>query len=298
MFGQHLAQGGWRMAKFTSLTDTYTLSNGVQIPCIGLGTWQVPDGEAAYKAVRDALEIGYRHVDTAAVYGNEASVGRAIRDSGIPREEIFVTSKLWNTVRGYNETKQAFEETLQRLGLDYLDLYLIHWPNPAGFRHRWKEANTETWRAMEDLYKEGRIRAIGISNFMKHHIDALLETAKVVPMVNQIRLCPGDVKQDLVAYCRKHSMLLEAYSPFGTGKAFEVPEIRKLAAKYNKSVAQLLVRWSLQMGFLPLPKSTNRERIKENADVFDFEIADEDVAYLAGLTGACGEGWDPDTVDW
>ncbi|HHW27118.1 MAG TPA: aldo/keto reductase [Firmicutes bacterium] len=281
-----------------SLTDTYTLKNGVEIPCIGLGTWQTPDGETAYNAVRDALSLGYRHVDTAAVYRNEASVGRAVTESGIPREEIFVTSKLWNTVRGYDETKQAFEETLERLGLDYLDLYLIHWPNPAGFRHMWKEANAETWRAMEDLYKAGRIRAIGISNFLEHHINALLETAEVVPMVNQIRLCPGDTKDDLVAYCRKHGMLLEAYSPFGTGKAFQVPEIKEIAAKYNKTVAQLLVRWSLQMGFLPLPKSTSAGRIKENADVFDFEIDKDDVVYLARMKGACGESWDPDAVTW
>jgi len=157
-----------------SLTDTYTLKNGVEIPCIGLGTWQTPEGELAYNAVRDALSLGYRHVDTAAVYGNEVSVGRAVRESGIPREEIFVTSRLWNTVRGYDETKKAFEESLERLGLDYLDLHLIHWPNPKGFRHRWKEANAESWRAMEDLHKAGRIRAIGISNFLKHHIDALL----------------------------------------------------------------------------------------------------------------------------
>jgi diketogulonate reductase-like aldo/keto reductase len=240
-----------------SLTDTYTLKNGVEIPCIGLGTWQTPEGELAYNAVRDALSLGYRHVDTAAVYGNEVSVGRAVRESGIPREEIFVTSKLWNTVRGYDETKKAFEESLERLGLDYLDLYLIHWPNPKGFRHRWKEANAESWRAMEDLHKAGRIRAIGISNFLKHHIDALLKTAEVAPMVNQVRLCPGDTKDGLVAHCRKHGMLLEAYSPFGTGKAFQVPELQEIAAKYNKTVAQLLVRWSLQMGFLPLPKSTS-----------------------------------------
>lgn len=281
-----------------SLTDTYTLKNGVEIPCIGLGTWQTPEGELAYNAVRDALSHGYRHVDTAAVYGNEVSVGRAVRESGIPREEIFVTSKLWNTVRGCDETKKAFEESLERLGLDYLDLHLIHWPNPKGFRHRWKEANAESWRAMEDLHKAGRIRAIGISNFLKHHIDALLKTAEVAPMVNQVRLCPGDTKDGLVAHCRKHGMLLEAYSPFGTGKAFKVPELQEIAAKYNKTVAQLLVRWSLQMGFLPLPKSTSAERIKENADVFDFEIDNDDVVYLARMKGACGESWDPDTVTW
>ncbi|HHY75924.1 MAG TPA: aldo/keto reductase [Firmicutes bacterium] len=281
-----------------SLTDTYTLKNGVEIPCIGLGTWQVPDGEIAYRAVRDALSLGYRHIDTAAIYGNEASVGRAVRESGIPREEIFVTSKLWNTVRGYEETKKAFEETLGRLGLEYLDLYLIHWPNPVGFRSRWQEANAETWRAMEELYKAGRIRAIGISNFHEHHIDALLKTAEIAPMVNQIRLCPGDTKDALVAYCRKHGMLLEAYSPFGTGKAFQVPELQEMAAKYGKTVAQLLVRWSLQMGFLPLPKSTKAERIRENADVFDFEVDEDDVLYIAGMKGVCGESWDPDSVSW
>ncbi|NLG87748.1 MAG: aldo/keto reductase [Clostridiaceae bacterium] len=279
-----------------SLKDCYTMHNGVCIPCIGFGTWQIPDGEAAVSAVKTALSVGYRHIDTAAVYGNEESVGLAIRQSGVPREEIFVTSKLWNDAHGYKNTMDAFERTMERLGLDYLDLYLIHWPNPIKYRNRWQEANAGTWKAMEELYKAGRIRSIGVSNFRIHHIEELLKTAAVVPMVNQIRLCPGDTQDELVKYCREHNILIEAYSPLGTGKIFDVPEMKAFAEKYNKTIAQICIRWSLQMGFLPLPKSTNPERIKENSDVFDFELSQEDVEKIASFKGICGYSSDPDKV--
>jgi diketogulonate reductase-like aldo/keto reductase len=283
---------------FQSLKDGYALHNGVRIPCIGLGTWQTQDGQTAVDAVKAALALGYRHIDTAAAYGNERSVGEGIRRSGVARGDIFVTSKLHNAEHGYGKTKAAFERTMESLGLDYLDLYLIHWPNPVAFRGNWREANAGSWKAFEEFYGAGRIRAIGVSNFRPHHLDALLETASVEPMVNQIRICPGDTTDETVAYCREHDILPEAYSPFGTGKIFNVPEMREIALKYGKSVAQVCIRWSLQMGFLPLPKSTNEARIRENADVFDFELSERDVRTIAGLKGCCGYSSDPDKITW
>lgn len=276
------------------LTDTYKLINGVKVPCIGFGTWQVENGEIAVSTIGDALISGYRHIDTAAGYGNEESVGIAVKNSKINREELFITSKLHNTVRGYEETKAAFNQTLKNLDMDYLDLYLIHWPNPLKYRNQWQEANASSWKAMEELYREGKIRAIGISNFCQRHIEELMKTATIAPMVNQIRLCPGDAQKELVAYCTEHNMLLEAYSPLGTGRIFEVEEMQRLADKYGKSVAQICIRWSLQMGFLPLPKSAASERIKENTVVFDFELSSEDVALIANLDGCCGYARNPD----
>jgi diketogulonate reductase-like aldo/keto reductase len=281
-----------------SLTDSYTLRNGVKIPCIGFGTWQIPDGPATVGAVKAALEAGYRHIDNAFVYANEKGVGAAIRESGIPRKELFVTNKLWNTEHGYRETLAAFESTMRAMGLEYLDLYLIHWPNPVCIRDRWEEPNAGTWKAFEELYAAGRIRAIGISNFHPHHIEALMKTAKIAPMVNQIRLCPGDTQDALVEYCRARDIFVEAYSPFATGLIFDVPEMRELARAAGKSVAQVCVRWSLQMGFLPLPKSAIAARIWENAAVFDFELTPPQMRAIAGLQGCCGYAHDPDKTDF
>ncbi len=235
-----------------ALTDCYKLYNGVEIPCIGFGTWQVENGGVAVASVRSALEAGYRHIDTAQGYGNEESVGLAVKKSGIDRKQIFITSKLNNSEHGYERTLAAFEGTLKKLDTDYLDLFLIHWPNPAAFRSSWQQANAGSWRAFEELYGDGRIRAIGVSNFHPHHIDALMKTAKMMPMVNQIRLCPGDTQDEAVCFCRERNILLEAYSPLGTGRIFRVPEMKILAEKYRKSVAQICVRWSLQRGYLPL----------------------------------------------
>ena len=278
--------------------QNYTLANGVQIPAVGLGTWQTPDDETGYQAVLSALKLGYRHIDTAQGYRNEDIVGRAVRDSGISREEVFITSKLDNPNHGYDNTIRSFEETLQKLGTDYVDLFLIHWPNPLQYRSTWQQTNAETWKAFEELYHAGKIRAIGISNFRQHHIDELLKTAEIMPMVNQIRLCPGDTQDELVKYCRERNILLEAYSPLGTGQIFKVPEMQALAEKYQKSIAQICIRWSLQNGFLPLPKSVTAERIRENIDVFGFELSDEDVGLIAGLTGCVGLSKDPDTTNW
>ncbi|WP_303837884.1 aldo/keto reductase [Ruminococcus flavefaciens] len=276
----------------------YILANGVQIPVIGLGTWQTPDDEIGYQAVLSALQIGYRHIDTAQGYRNEDIVGRAVKDSGIIREEIFITSKLDNPNHGYDNTMRSFERTLEQLGTDYVDLFLIHWPNPLQYRKTWQQTNAETWRAFEELYNAGKIRAIGVSNFRQHHIDELMKTAKISPMVNQIRLCPGETQDELVTYCKERSILLEAYSPLGTGQIFKVPEMQALAVKYQKSIAQICIRWSLQNSFLPLPKSVTAERIRENMDVFGFELSDDDVRLIADLTGCVGLSKDPDTINW
>ncbi|MDR1438491.1 MAG: aldo/keto reductase [Clostridiales bacterium] len=277
-----------------SLTDSYVLPNGAKIPCVGFGTWQAPDGSVAVSAVKAAIGAGYRHIDTAAIYGNEASVGRAVKESGVARSDLFITTKLWNEDHGYERTLRAFEASLQKLGLDYIDLYLVHWPNPISFRGKWQEANAGTWKAFEELYRAGRIRAIGVSNFRQRHLDELAKTADVAPMVNQIRLCPGGTQDELAEYCRERGVLLEAYSPLGMGKALASPEVMALAGKYAKSAAQICIRWSLQRGYLPLPKSVTPSRIRENADVFDFELGEADAARLAGLAGGAGEAFDPD----
>ncbi len=272
----------------------YELSNGVMIPSIGFGTWRIENGANAVDATRAAIDAGYRHIDTAAAYGNEESVGQAIRESGVARDEIFLTTKLWNGMHGYENTKQAFEESLKKLGTDYLDLYLIHWPNPAKFRDRWQEANAGTWRAFEEFYRAGRVRAIGISNFHERHIEPLLQAAEIAPMVNQIRLCPGDTQDAVVDFSREKGMLLEAYSPLGSGAIFDVPEMKNIAEAHGKTVAQICVRWSLERGYLPLPKSQTPARIRENLEVFDFELTKEDHAAIAGLTGCVGFSSDPD----
>lgn len=258
--------------------NTYQLNNGVKIPVLGFGTFKAKDGEEAYRAVLEALKAGYRHIDTAAIYQNEESVGQAIKDSGVPREELFVTTKLWNSQQTYEQARQAFAESLEKLGLDYLDLYLIHWPNPKPLRENdaWKTRNAEVWRAMEDLYQEGKIRAIGVSNFLPHHLDALLETATILPAVNQVRLAPGVYQEEVVAYCREKGILLEAWGPFGQGELFDSKQVQEIAANHGKSVAQIALAWSLAEGFLPLPKSVTASRIQANLDCFEIELSHEE----------------------
>jgi len=280
----------------TTLTTTYTLANGVQIPVLGFGTWQTPDGDTAIKSVKAALEAGYRHIDTAQAYQNEASVGTAIQESGVARQDLFLTTKIWNANHSYDLTMQSLEESLQKLQTDYVDLLLIHWPNPIDFRDNWEAANAETWRAMEELYNAGKAKAIGVSNFRAHHLEALKKTAKVQPMVNQIFLAPGELEAETVQYSRDNGMLLEAYSPLGTGKIFDVPEMKTLAAKYQRSIPQIALRWSLQHGFLPLPKSVHANYIQENTQLFDFELTPEDMQTIDQLDGVVGKAKDPDTA--
>lgn len=284
--------------KFNSLQDTYTLNNGVKIPIIGFGTWQTPDGQVAKKSVLAALNAGYRHIDTAKAYGNEDSVGEAIQQSGINRHDLFITTKLWNSDHGYENTKKAIDQSLLDLKLDYLDMYLIHWPNPANMRDHWAELNSESWRAMEEAVKAGKIRAIGVSNFRKRHLDALMENAEIKPVVNQSFLNPSDLQPEVVAENKKLDLLSEAYSPLGTGGLLGNDVVKEVAENYGKSSAQVLIHWSLQHGFLPLPKSVHPEYIKANADVFDFEISPEDMARLDGLHGAAGTANDPDKVNF
>lgn len=264
----------------------YILRNGVVIPAIGFGTWQIPNGEEAYQSVRWALEAGYRHIDTAAAYGNEKSVGEAIRDSGLKREEVFITSKLKAELKGYQTALDEFAKTIKRLGVDYLDLYLIHAPKPWDVNSdglEYTAQNIETWKAFIDLFKAGKIRAIGVSNFMVSHLRPLIEATGFAPHVNQVFLCPGDAKPELDVFSKPYGILIEAYSPFATGRIFSSEKLQDIAAKYQKSMAQVALRWSLQKGFLPLPKSVTAERIKNNLDVFDFSLAESDVLELDHL---------------
>ncbi len=278
-----------------SVKDTFKIYNGVEIPCMGLGTWQSPD-ETAKNAVLAALSHDYRLIDTAAAYGNEKGVGEGIKASGLKREEIFVTSKLRNADHGYKATLEAFNLTMEKLDLEYLDLYLIHWPNPIQYRTHWEEATAGTWKAFEELYEKGKIKAIGISNFLPHHIETLMKTAKIKPMVNQLKLCPGVTQDETVDYCKKQGIVVEAYSPFGTGMIFGNEGMKKLSAKYGKTVGQLCLRWCLDKEFVSLPKSANPMRIRENAEIFDFELSKEDIDFISNLKGVCGEAPDPDNI--
>ena len=283
---------------FHSIEDTYTLNNGVEIPIIGFGTWQTPDGDIAKHAVEVALNAGYRHIDTAAAYGNEKSVGQAIKKSGINRHDLFITTKLWNADHGYQSTKAAIDRSLQNLKVDYLDLYLIHWPNPVAMRDHWAEANAESWRAMEEAVQAGKIRAIGVSNFRKRHLDELLKTAEIKPVVNQIMLNPSDLQSDVVKVNNKLGLLSEAYSPLGTGGLLGNETVKEIASEVGKSPAQVLIRWSLEHGFLPLPKSVHDKYIQANVEVFDFNLNSEQMNRLDNLHGVSGLATDPDTANF
>lgn len=266
--------------------DNYVMHNGVKIPVIGFGTWQITDETEAYNSVMVALKEGYRHIDTALAYRNEQSVGKAIKDSQIKREEIFVTTKLPAHIKGYQEAIDTFNESLNNLGLDYLDLYLIHAPKPWDVKTdgmEYMDQNIETWKAFEKLYQEGKIRSIGVSNFYPKHLEVLLKNTTIVPMVNQILINPNVIPYDTIEYCNEHQIIVEAYSPLATGHILESPDLKEIAMKYNRSVAQICIRWSLQKGFLPLPKSVTPYRIKENLEVFDFEISDEDMDIIESI---------------
>ena len=277
------------------IQDSYVLSNGVKIPCVGFGTWKLPNDDSSVDVVKTAIDCGYRHIDTAFAYQNEEAVGKAIRACGLKRSEVFITSKLDNSDHGYADTLKEFDMTMNHLGLDYLDLYLIHWPIPLKNRENWKDANHGTWKAFEELYQDGKIKAIGVSNFLEHHIDSLLESAKIAPMVDQLELHPQYVQREAVNYCKDHRIIVEAWSPLIKGQLSH-PLLVKIAAKYNKSPAQLVLHWSIQHGFLPLPKSISKEHMIENTDIFNFEITPKDLEAMKALESFGLTGPHPDSA--
>ncbi len=278
------------MKKLSDLQGSFELHNGVQMPYLGLGVYLSKDGEEVINAVKEALNHGYRHIDTAAIYENEEGVGEGIRQSNVPREDLFLVSKVWNTDQGYETTLKAFEASLNRLGTDYLDLYLIHWPKG--------DLSKDTWRALESLYREKRVRAIGVSNFLKHHLEGLLGTAEIVPMVNQMEFHPYLVQQELMDFCSSHQIQYEAWSPLMQGNIFDLDIMKDMAAKYNKTIAQIVLRWDLQKGVVTIPKSSKKERIKANSELFDFTLSDEDVKLLDSLDKGKRFGPDPDNFDF
>lgn len=266
------------------------LNNGVSIPQLGFGVFQVPDEETT-SAVRHALEAGYRAIDTAAIYGNEAGVGRALAESGLPREDVFVTTKVWNTDQGYDATLRAFDASLDRLGLDHVDLYLIHWPTPA------RDLYQESWRALTRLAAEGRIRAAGVSNFQPAHLQRLLDAGDLVPAVNQIELHPGLQQAELRAFHADHGIATQAWSPLAQGAVLDDPAITAIAERLHKSPAQVVLRWHLQLGNIVIPKSVTPARISENIDVFDFELTAGDMAAIADLDRGHRTGPHPDELN-
>lgn len=273
------------------LTDTTVLGNGVRMPWLGLGVWKAAEGQEVEQAVRTAIDIGYRSIDTAAVYGNEEGVGRAIRDSGISRDQLFITTKVWNSDQGYDSTLAAYEISLNKLGLDYVDLYLIHWPVKGKYK--------ETWKALEHLYAESRVRAIGVSNFHVHHLDDLLQDAVVKPMVNQVEYHPRLAQRELLAYCKANQIQMEAWSPLMQGKELISHELLVgLGQKYGKSPAQIILRWDLQNGVVTIPKSVTPSRIRENADIFDFTLSAQDMELIDGLNLDTRVGADPDNFNF
>jgi diketogulonate reductase-like aldo/keto reductase len=276
------------------LQDATTLYNGVKMPWLGLGVFKVKEGPELEHAVKTAIQHGYRSIDTAAIYENEAGVGRGIREglkeAGISREELFVTSKVWNADLGYESTLAAYETSLRKLGLEYLDLYLIHWPVAGKFK--------ESWRALETLYKEGRVKAVGVSNFHIHHLEELMKDAEIKPMVNQVEFHPYLTQKELRAYCKEQGIQFEAWSPLMQGQLFNHPLLQEIADKYHKSVAQVILRWDLQHGVVTIPKSTKEQRIIENATVFDFALTQEEMELIDGLNRNHRVGPDPDNFDF
>ncbi|MBB3126394.1 diketogulonate reductase-like aldo/keto reductase [Paenibacillus rhizosphaerae] len=270
------------------------LNNGIEMPWLGLGVFKVEEGSELVEAVKAAVKHGYRSIDTAAVYANETSVGQGIRealaDNGLKREDLFVTSKVWNADLGYESTIAAYETSLKKLGLDYLDLYLIHWPVAGKYK--------EAWRAMEQLYKDGRVKSIGVSNFQVHHLEDLMKDAEIVPVVNQVEFHPMLTQKELRGFTKQHNIQLEAWSPLMQGELLNHPLLKEIADKYGKSIAQVILRWDLQHGVVTIPKSTKEHRIVENASLFDFELSQEDMDRIDGLNENRRVGPDPDNFDF
>lgn len=273
------------------------LYNGILMPEIGFGTWKAPTGEVTVEAVKAAIECGYTHIDCAAIYGNEKEVGLGTKESNVDRKDLFITSKLWNDVRGYQETIDAFNQTLSDLQLDYLDLYLIHWPRPVKYHDNYIEKNIESWKAMEDLYKQGKIKAIGVSNFKVHHMEEIMENCEIKPMVNQIEFHPSCLEKEIRDFCKKENIVVTGYSPLANGKVFECKELVEFSEKYGVSIAQLCIRYALQHGVIPLVKSVTKERIKANLNV-NFVISDEDMEKIDKITTCGGSYKDSDNISF
>ena len=276
-----------------NLADGYLLSNGVKIPCVGYGTWQTPAGDVARDSVVAALQCGYRHIDTATAYGNEASVGEGLRLSGVKREEIFLTTKQWTDVRGYEKTVEAGEKALKALGTDYIDLYLVHWPAVQKYSAQWQELNAATWKGFEKLYKDGKVRAIGVSNFLPEHLAALKQQCEIPPMVDQVEFHPGYIQKDVLDYCNQNNIRMEAWSPLGSGRMLANPLLNEIGAAHGKSAAQVCVRYAIELGVVPLPKSVHAERLAANADVFDFLLTAEELAALNAMPETGYSGYNP-----
>ncbi len=272
------------------LADCTRLANGVEMPWLGLGVWKVEEGQQVEDAVRTAIETGYRSIDTAAIYRNEQGVGRAIANCGVPRDQLFITTKLWNENQGYETTLKAFEESRNKLGLEYFDLYLIHWPLPKRGKYK------ETWKAMEKLYKEGLIRAIGVSNFQVDHLKDLMSDAEIAPMVNQVEYHPLLSQQELLAFCKANQIQMEAWSPLMQGN-LDLPVLHEIADAHGKTAAQVVLRWDIQNGVVTIPKSVTPHRVKENADIFDFELSSEEMERINALNQNKRFGGNPDEIN-
>lgn len=267
--------------------DYMILNNGIKMPLLGFGTYNTEDLFKLKNSIKECIKIGYRHIDTASFYGNEEVIGSALKECDISRNEIFLVDKVWNSEQGYDKTLKAFINSIKNLKTDYLDLYLIHWPQPL---------NKETWKVLEKLYKEGYIRAIGVSNFTINHLKELIENAEIMPAVNQIEFHPRLVQKELMKYCKEYNIQLEAWSPLMRGLVFEIPFLQKLSQKYERTISQIVLRWDLQMGVATIPKSTTYTRIKENADIFNFEISKEDMSEIEKLNDGFRVGMNPKDV--
>ncbi|MCJ1908345.1 aldo/keto reductase [Planococcus ruber] len=275
---------------YKSLQDTVTLNNGVKMPIMGLGVFKVEDGNVVTEAVKAAIQNGYRSIDTASFYDNEAGVGKGIKESGVPREDLFITTKVWNSDHGYENTLKAFDISLEKLGLEYLDLYLVHWPVRGKY--------VETWKALEKLYHEGKVKAIGVSNFNIHHLEDILREGEVKPVINQVEYHPHLTQVELREFCEREGIQLEAWSPLKKGELLGDPVIQRLAEKHQKSPAQIILRWDIQNNVLTIPKSIKEHRIIENADIFDFSLEEEDMQEINGLNINSRSGADPETFNF
>jgi len=271
-----------------NISSKVKLNNGVEMPWFGLGVFLSKEGEEVENAVKTALKNGYCHIDTAAIYKNEQGVGKAIKESNVPREDIFLTSKVWNTDQGYSKTMAAFDLSLEKLQTEYLDLYLIHWPKG--------KRSVETWKALEELYKKGRVKAIGISNFLIHHLEEFLPECKIIPAVNQYEFHPELMQPDLLEYCKKRGIQPEAWSPIMKGRVVDVPLMQELAAKYGKNPVHIVLRWDIQKGVVTIPKSVTPDRIISNSEIYDFELSEEDMARIDGLDKNKRIGFHPDKI--